>query len=109
MAFVWWMYAADVVGSFSTALTLGAILSVFAYGAWAAYASIEEKGRPPFKLIGWAIGFVAVASVIPSTRTMYAIAATSAGKEALATPTGQKAVQALNVWLDKQIAEKPEK
>lgn len=104
MNFVWWMYAADVVGSVSTCLTLASIASVVGYGVWVIWASLEDAEGPPFRLLGWAIAFALVASVIPSTKTMYAVAATQAGKDAIATPTGQKAMKALDAWLDRQIA-----
>jgi hypothetical protein len=45
-----------------------------------------------------------IATVIPSKDTIYAIAASEMGERALQTPTADKAVQALNAWLDRQIA-----
>jgi len=108
MAFIWWMYLADVVGSLYVCLTLAAICCVVGYGAWAVWASMEDEARPPFRVLAFAIGFSAVASIIPSTKTVYAIAAVSAGSEALSTATGQKAVKALNVWLGRQIADEPQ-
>lgn len=39
----------------------------------------------------------------PTRNTMYAIAASEMGEQALHTPTATKAFQALDAWLDKQI------
>jgi len=41
----------------------------------------------------------------PRAETVYAIAASEMGEKVLKTPTAQKAFQALDAWLDKQIRE----
>jgi len=43
------------------------------------------------------------ANALPSKDTVYAIAASEVGESVLNSPTGSKAVQALNAWLDRQI------
>lgn len=50
---------------------------------------------------------IAVAVFTPGRETLYAIAASEMGERALASETGGKAVQALNAWLDRQIAPPP--
>lgn len=40
----------------------------------------------------------------PTRETMYAIAASEVGEDVLNSPTGSKAVRALDAWLDRQIA-----
>lgn len=54
---------------------------------------------------GVVIGLIAVtiALFVPAKSTIYAIAASEMGEEALNTETGGKAVKALNAWLDRQI------
>lgn len=47
------------------------------------------------------------ANALPSKDTMYAIAASEVGESVLNSPTGSKAVQALNAWLDRQINPAP--
>jgi hypothetical protein len=44
------------------------------------------------------------AALCPSQDTVYAIAASEVGQEALKTPLAQKTEQALEAWLSKQIA-----
>lgn len=44
------------------------------------------------------------AAFCPSSTTVYAIAASQIGEKALQTPLAGKAGDALNAWLDKQIA-----
>lgn len=109
MTFIWLMYMADVVGSIGVILVISAFCCLMAYGAWAVHSAMESEPKPPFKLIVWALAFSAAASIIPSAKTMYTIAAVSVGREALSTPTGAKAVNALNHWLDKQTEKQPEK
>lgn len=45
-----------------------------------------------------------VTSLIPSSTTIYAIAASEMGEDVLKTPTATKAMKALDAWLDRQIA-----
>lgn len=50
-----------------------------------------------------------IASVfIPTQSTIYAIAASEMGERVIQSETGDKAIQALNAWLDRQIAGKPD-
>lgn len=46
---------------------------------------------------------------IPSSKTIYAIAASEMGEEVLASPTADKAHKALDAWLDDQIKEHQQK
>ena len=47
-----------------------------------------------------------IAAFCPSSETMYAIAASQSGEQVLKTPLANKAEKALEVWLDKQAANK---
>lgn len=60
-----------------------------------------------FKIPRAAIPIGLVCAFIPSSNTIYAIAASEMGERALKSETGGKAVQALNAWLDRQIAGEP--
>ena len=51
-----------------------------------------------------ALPLLLIATLVPSKATIYAIAASEMGETALNSETGGKAVQALNAWLDRQIA-----
>lgn len=44
------------------------------------------------------------ASFIPSSKTIYAIAASEMGEDVLKSKTGSKAIKALDAWLDRQIS-----
>lgn len=44
----------------------------------------------------------------PASGTLYAIAASEMGERVIQSETGDKAIQALNAWLDRQIAGKPD-
>jgi len=102
---VWLMYLADVATSISTVLCVGAIITLFTVGGYKLASFIEEFDAKPVRayVIACVVAFV-VASLIPSKETIYAAAAVTAGEKALNTPTGDKAVRALNAWLDRQIA-----
>lgn len=50
---------------------------------------------------------VAVFCLFPTSDTIYAIAASEMGEKVVKSETGGKAIQAINAWLDRQIAGKP--
>lgn len=52
------------------------------------------------------VGCLLVGSFTPTRETVYAIAASEMGEQALKTPLAGKAEKALEAWLDKQITEK---
>lgn len=73
----------------------------------------KEVLAPKLAGIGKAIGFwwlvaMAVGVVVPGKDTFYAIAASELGEQVIKSETGGKAVEALNAWVDRQIAGKPE-
>lgn len=121
----WLLYAADVVGSVSA---IGTTLSIFSgigggisFGARMMAIDFDNIGKlkgekqsclqngwragKPFFIVS--IAAACVVAPIPSKSTMYAIAASEMGEDVLASKTGNKAVKALNVWLDRQIAGEP--
>lgn len=68
---------------------------------WKAWPSIKKP-------VATLAGAVAVFCLFPSSGTIYAIAASEMGERVLTSETGGKAVQALDAWLDRQIAGKTE-
>lgn len=48
----------------------------------------------------------AASALIPKKDTLYAIAASEMGEEALKSRLGQKSLQAIEAWVDKQISPK---
>lgn len=104
----WMIYAADVVGNIQglcvALLIFGGTGLLIVSGCLAADGEYEGRAAAMCNR-GWcAIAVVALlATITPSTTTIYAIAASEMGEKAINTQTGGKAVQALNAWLDRQI------
>jgi hypothetical protein len=118
----WLIYLAGLLGSLKNICIGLTICSVAFMGASLIYGGIErdyscvgaeryEAGKRvqvkgvKIGVIG-AISFLFLAAFLPSQNTVYAIAASEMGETALNTETGGKAVEALNAWLDRQIADK---
>lgn len=113
----WMIYFADMARSCDFALSLTMIacaISLIAAGIiWIVndYGDAEDKERRRKAivmsvLIGKiAAGTLLVDIVIPSSSTIYAIAASEMGEQVLKSPTVTKAQAALDAWLDKQIGE----
>lgn len=111
----WLLYAADVASG------LGGLAAFIAFlGCVALCASILFKivchadadfrnsfGTLCDRATWWSAGVftvsVLVAVFTPSKDTLYAIAASEVGEQIVESPTANKAVQALNHWLDEQI------
>ena len=106
----WLLYLADVVGSLKTVCILGAVACAMFWAIMLPFKYIEhdELYRPPLRLPITLAVLALAASLTPSTSTVYAIAASEMGERALNTQTGGKAVEALNAWLDRQIADDSE-
>lgn len=103
---IWLMYLADVVGSLAVVGGLGVFVAL-GYAAIARLSTaIDDEPCPPSVKPALIIAAVlaGAVSLIPSKTTIYAVAAVSVGEQALNTPTGDKAMRALNAWLDRQIA-----
>ncbi len=128
----WMIYGADVADSISHALTTGSILSGVGLLITTAVAATLKLGGPDIysrddadaqraKHAKWdanavlavtvwkrlavaCASFALVASVIPSSKAIYAIAASEVGEQMLKSATVTKAQKALDAWLDRQIA-----
>lgn len=132
----WMIYAADVTGSVGNAINVSAVLTgaaligvsigagIYNFGSptiwssdkdpegtrasWAASATSSLKMAK--RLAAGLAALLLIGATIPSSNTIYAIAASEMGEKALNTQTGRKADLALNAWLDRQIAgDKPAK
>lgn len=127
----WMIYAADVAEGFGKmlAVCIGASSLSFIGGVIAAgctaggpvfrsYHDDERKAEMVRFYTWWqnvskralkiapavfALAFTAQA-ILPNSGTIYAIAASEMGETVLDSETGGKAVEALNAWLDRQIA-----
>lgn len=109
----WMIYLADVTGSVATFMTIVAVSIGILGGTILTISGLvaHADGDDVSHLWPWGrrIAFVVVpcgllAALIPSQNTIYAIAASEMGEAALNSETGGKAVEALNAWLDRQIA-----
>lgn len=128
----WMIYLADVAGSlngfliFIAAISgIGAAISLIVWlamrGDGPSLYNSDSEERKAKKQAGWdgtvtlsgklvhrlpvlCVAASLAASLLPSSGTVYAIAASELGESALNTTTGNKAVLALNAWLDRQIA-----
>ena len=123
----WLIYLANVVGSFNVIVFVCLVLGIIAYfivGMFFLFSdsptiwSWDNKDdklakyqqqltysktfllRSPKYFVALAL----LAIIVPSQTTIYAIAASEVGETVLNSETGGKAVQALNAWLDRQIA-----
>ena len=107
---VWLMYLADIAGNLQQFLGIVGGFGFVLCGAVAFFMNIDNDPseysiKPVRGYAAACLVAVALCCAMPSKETLYAAAAITAGDKALATPTGDKAVRALNAWLDKQIAD----
>lgn len=111
-ALSWLLYLADVAGTAKVVFSVGLIAAAFALLFASLFYGIESEGPsvPLRAAARWwpaiALSF-AVVIITPSRETIYAIAASEMGEAALSSQTGGRAVEALNAWLDRQIAGQP--
>lgn len=100
----WMIYLAEValgLKATSFGLTIACLVGAF-FSAMAADIGGGEWRFVHRFLLGGALALV-FAVLIPSSQTVYAIAASEIGEDALRSETGGKAMRALNAWLDRQI------
>lgn len=104
----WMIYAADVCGKvfFAAGLlaVVGAVGGAF-IGAMLRDEGNHEEGKAIHK---WTLrvcpALLFLAVITPSKDTVYAMAASEMGEKVVQSQTANKAMQALNAWLDRQIA-----
>lgn len=111
----WLIYAADVAGSVGFGISTVFVLSMLVLAGTllaVPFSEGEVMGKDIrqywFKCLVWSSSFVAfsffLGAAVPSQETVYAIAASEMGERVIQSETGGKAVDALNAWLDRQIA-----
>lgn len=110
----WLLYAADVVDKVNVTAAIVFVPTVLAtiFAAVVSSAHVvdyDEENGSRWAGIAKRCGLTAlcialVTAPIPSKDTIYAIAVSEMGEQALATPLAGKATKALEAWLDKQIA-----
>jgi DMSO reductase anchor subunit len=99
----WMLYLADV----SRGITIGmasliAASSLGIFMMWVSHCIDGNRAPPKWLHIITALAIFLVA-IIPSRDTIYAIAVSEMGEDALKSKTDGKAFTALDAWLDKQV------
>lgn len=102
----WFLYAADVVSGVGAIFMVIAICCLSSQVLWGAvldggaHTALQGALKRAF-VVGLVCLFVSAAT--PSKQTLYAIAASELGEEAYKSALGQKAMKALESFIDKQI------
>lgn len=112
----WLLYAADVCDNLDWLFFLCMLIAVIGGFMWCFVGCAMAADHNPavedwktWRKVGWGLLLPAfffgciMGSIVPSKETVYAIAASEMGEKALNTQTGNKAVKALDSWLDRQI------
>jgi hypothetical protein len=110
----WLIYLADVAGSVGFVSGLAVVVGIIVVALCLVAIPVSEgevldqDNRSKWLSILKSfsiITFVAFlfSAIVPSKETVYAIAASEMGEQVVTSPTGQKAVKALEAWLDRQI------
>lgn len=104
----WLLYWGNVAENLGD-LTVGLVI-LCGFGTFTAFFCILEgrmESAKKFTVLFPVLGilFATISAFMPSQTTVYAIAASQMGEQALKSPIASKATQALTAWLDKQIAE----
>jgi uncharacterized membrane protein len=110
----WFLYLADVISNLQDVLTLMAIIFAIASIFWTIcrvvgddkYNSTERELAKTFWFVPWLFIFsLTFAALIPSTNTIYLIAASEAGEMVVNTPEAKEVMsdlkEILNIQLDK--------
>ena len=118
----WLIYAADVLSGLSIVagvlafIGTATVITLVFYGSigksdyyvkvgdedWLRFHSVQKNALTKWSKIP--IIAALVAALLPSSNTVYAIAASEMGEEVVKSETAGKAMKALDAWLDRQIA-----
>lgn len=109
----WFLYAIDLINNVSVAATIIFICTAIAMGLYAVACAVEHDGltdnyKRIFPKAAGLFGIaMAVAVILPSKSTMYAIAASEVGERVVKSDAVQgiagDATKALHQWIKKQI------
>lgn len=106
---LWLMYAADLSTSISAVCVIVAIVTLIVFVVrWLAAATDDagpgafSRTMPAKKALWLTITLFGIAAFLPSSKTIYAVAAVQAGDSFAGTARGEKVLKALDSWLEKQ-------
>lgn len=114
----WMLYWAEVAGTVRSLLFAATTISGIGYAFFLIHGNFrwfvcddDSDGIMPRLAKTWSkvpllFALPLIASFVPSQNTIYAIAASEMGEQALETPVATKAGKALEKWLDNQISDK---
>lgn len=103
----WLLYWGNVAGNLGQLFGISGVILLFAGCGVVLFASSSyESLNLKWAILPFCLSFILWfgAALMPNQTTVYAIAASQMGEQALKSPIVGKAGQALTAWLDKQIA-----
>jgi hypothetical protein len=118
----WLIYFAGVTGNIQGLFVIGGIIAliimgiafiILSMGVSEGYYDVDEKeflNKQRSLLLKWLavpVTALLISCFLPSSGTVYAIAASEMGEEFAQSETFNKAEAALNAWLDRQLAPAP--
>jgi len=100
----WFLYLAGVSENLSIVIFIMGFLIIFPIIVLLLGDPKEHMSKAIFLSILLFMFFV-VGALLPSKNTMYAIAASEIGEEALQSNIGKRSVEAIEKWIDSQLKE----
>lgn len=94
------LYLAGVAGNVQTVLALIGGIGLCGYIILYFITYMENVQQPAKKWGFWCLAVIIAATLIPDSKTMYAIILSEGGEQVMKSDTGHKAVDALNRYLD---------
>lgn len=114
MSIYWMIYLADVLPSLGTAIVLMSVAGIIGISIeWLIRQMVADLEKMPEIILPfrqrWFWGFfvaIMLAQLMPSHKAMYAMIAVDVVQQQAQTEIAGEALQALRVWIKKQIEEK---
>ena len=106
----WLIYLAEVVGNLKATLVIViagfAILWFAAGGYWMTSSDYSDyKPIKPWQYNKYLIFATVMLIIVPSKTSLYAIAASQIGEQAITSIAGSKYMKALDAWVEAQLSE----
>lgn len=102
----WFLYFAGIAQELKVlVIIIGSIFGIG--GGMMLLFSLVEQAKPvfsPTKPLIVGLVLLLFGALLPSSNTIYAIAVSEMGEKVVMSETGQKALEAVNRWISKQLA-----
>lgn len=105
----WFLYWADVLPTIAHGMAGISLFGMVLWGLFCVYMFIACDKKWPLIFIPVFLVMMLISGLIPRKDTLYAIAASELGEEALKSNLGKKATQAIEQWIDTQLKPKEQK